>query len=196
MLLRVILAVDDSAPRRKLRQILADSDVVLESVRGRKLLWERAVRSSGDVLIATESVIPQPLEDSVSFMQGLPEPRSLVVICDREDAEHHAHLLAAGCDLVLYRGLVEESIADVLESLLEKRRQSAVRARPGRTPLAEPRLSDFVSESPSMQAFLQTVRRLVQSDTSLLMLGETGVGKERLAQAIHAEGRHRTAQPL
>ena len=39
-----------------------------------------------------------------------------------------------------------------------------------------------------MQQFMATVQRVVASDSSLLILGETGVGKERLARAIHAEG--------
>jgi len=195
MLLRVILSVDDAKLRRKLRQLLSDNDVVVESVRGKRNLWERAARLSGDVVIATESVIPPPLEDSVTLMQSLPEPRSLVVICESEETEHHAALLAAGCDIVLYSGLVEESIADVLAAVLDKRRQLATQPPPGRRLLAEPRLSDFVSDSPTMQAFIQTVRRVLHSDTSLLILGETGVGKERLAQAIHAEG-PRSAGPF
>ena len=195
MLLRVILAVEDVALRRKLRHILTGTDVVVEAVRGRKSLWQRAARSSGDVLVTTESAIPQPVEGSVALMQSLPEPRSVVVICDTEDAEHHASLLAAGCDVVLYSGLVEESLAEVLAAVLDRRRQLATRAPHGRAPLAEPRLSDFISDSPTMQAFMQTVRRVVPSDTSLLILGETGVGKERLAQAIHAEG-PRSAGPF
>jgi DNA-binding NtrC family response regulator len=39
-----------------------------------------------------------------------------------------------------------------------------------------------------MRAFMNVVQRVVESDVSLLILGETGVGKERLARAIHAEG--------
>ena len=195
MLLRVILAVDDAQLRRKLRQLLADDDVVTESVRGKRNLWERTARLSGDVVIASESVIPRPLEDSVALMQSLPEPRSVVVICDTDDAEHNAGLLAAGCDVVLYSGLLADSTAEVLAAVLDKRRQMAAQTPRGRALLAEPRLSDFVSDSPRMQAFIQTVRRVLHSDTSLLILGETGVGKERLAQAIHAEG-PRSAGPF
>jgi transcriptional regulator with PAS, ATPase and Fis domain len=62
---------------------------------------------------------------------------------------------------------------------LEKRNERAL----GLTP----RLSDFVTSSPAMQAFMGLVHRVVASDTSLLVLGETGVGKEHLARAIHAE---------
>jgi DNA-binding NtrC family response regulator len=36
-----------------------------------------------------------------------------------------------------------------------------------------------------MQTFMRMVRRVVHADRSLLLLGETGVGKERPARAIH-----------
>jgi DNA-binding NtrC family response regulator len=49
------------------------------------------------------------------------------------------------------------------------------------------RLSDFVSQSPAMHTFMETVYRVVSADNSLLILGETGVGKEHLARAIHSE---------
>jgi len=39
-----------------------------------------------------------------------------------------------------------------------------------------------------MQIFLDLARRVVRAETTLLILGETGVGKERLARAIHEEG--------
>ncbi|MGB2821349.1 MAG: sigma-54 dependent transcriptional regulator [Phycisphaerae bacterium] len=189
MLLRVILAIDDAGVRRRLRRLLANADdVVVESIRGSQHVWERSARRSGDVIIATESMVPEPLEDSFALVKGLPEPRSVVVMCGTEDADRHARLLAAGCDMVLFSGLAEESLAQVLGAVLGKHAQLAQRIRPARPVLAEPRLSDFVSESPSMQVFMQTVRRVVRSDSSLLILGETGVGKERLAQAIHAEG--------
>jgi DNA-binding NtrC family response regulator len=53
---------------------------------------------------------------------------------------------------------------------------------------ARPRLADFASPSPAMVTFLNLVRRVVDSPTTLVVQGETGVGKEHLARAIHAEG--------
>jgi DNA-binding NtrC family response regulator len=46
-----------------------------------------------------------------------------------------------------------------------------------------------------MCELLRTARRVASSDTSLLILGETGVGKEWLARAIHSEG-PRSASPF
>lgn len=50
----------------------------------------------------------------------------------------------------------------------------------------EPLLVDFATKNPRMAAFLELVERIRASDATLLIRGETGVGKEHLARAIHA----------
>ena len=68
---------------------------------------------------------------------------------------------------------------------------------PGEDPrrTAPPSLGDFASLSPRMADFLENVRRVLDVETSILITGETGVGKERLARAIHREGR-RAGEPF
>jgi len=46
--------------------------------------------------------------------------------------------------------------------------------------------SPFVVADPAMNALMDRARRVAASDTTVLILGETGVGKEVLAQQIHA----------
>ncbi len=47
-------------------------------------------------------------------------------------------------------------------------------------------LSSFVGASPVVAELKRQARRAAQADTTILLLGETGTGKELLAQAIHA----------
>ena len=189
MLLRVIVATDDANLRRRLRELLAGPDVVLEAVRGKRLLWERAARKGADIILASESVIPEPVASSLELVKNLPESAAVAIISNSEDPLHHARLLGIGFDMVLHSGLPEKELVNALGAVLNKRQETASELLSEQQPLsvAQPQFSDFVSDSPAMQEFMRVVHRIVNSDTSLLIGGETGVGKERLARAIHAE---------
>ena len=188
MLLRIVLAIEDRQLRKDVQEILSETDAMVETIRGRRHLWERAAHRSADVLIASRSAITSGLEDGVGLARDLPESPTVVLLTDSDDAEEHADLLAAGCDAVLQTGISNESLAEALRAVLEKHHELLLNKAMDRPALAQPKLSDFVSEGPAMIAFLSVVRRVVDTQTSLLILGETGVVKERLARAIHAEG--------
>jgi len=49
----------------------------------------------------------------------------------------------------------------------------------------------FVAASPSLQGLLSTMQRLGPTELTILLLGETGVGKNRLAEALHAASSRR-----
>ena len=188
MLIRITLAVSGSVLRQQLRENLARPDILLEVPRASKAVWGQVVREPADVVIISQSLLPTPLKDRMVQLQDHPDLPSTIVLSDKADTKEHAGLLAAGCDAVLFAGLAVEQVRSVVDAMLEKRRRLARKSFFAPQPLAEPRLEDFVSRSPAMAVFTNVVPRLVRSDTALLIEGETGVGKERLACAIHAEG--------
>ena len=195
MILRVVLFIQQQKLRDNLRKQLASSDIAFEHIRPGKRAWERVIRRGADVIIISQSLIPEPVDGNIAVLGDLPEIPTAVVISGSQSVEEHAILLAAGCDTVLYGGLPEQRIVDAIEAVLDSRHQLVQQDLAGRKPVYQPRLADFVSESPPIQMFMATVRRIVPSSSSLLILGETGVGKEHLARAIHAEG-PRSAKPF
>ena len=54
-------------------------------------------------------------------------------------------------------------------------------------------LEHVITAAPSMQAVFRMVRKVANFPTTVLITGETGTGKERIAGAIHAEGNRRRA---
>jgi DNA-binding NtrC family response regulator len=54
---------------------------------------------------------------------------------------------------------------------------------------------DVVSRSPRMRHVIQSVQKAAGSDTAVLLEGESGVGKELIARAIHGSSRRR-AKPF
>lgn len=186
MLVRVSLLLEDKALGRRLRQILSKLDVIVDSVRQAEGLWDGLSRETADLVVLDQKVLRQG-GDLLQSLRELPDAPDVAVITPDEDAEERADLLSRGCVAVLNAGLPNDSLRAVLEALIQRRQQQAVQGCRGGQFGDRPRLTDFVSDSPTMQSFLRVVERVAASNTTLLILGETGVGKERLARAIHAE---------
>ncbi len=189
MLLRLLLAVEPEKLHRRLRRLIKEDDVVVKkcSVDAVQLISELG-RESYDLVIVVRSMLLQSDLDLVNSIGSLPEPPEIIVVSEEENAEDRARLLAAGCISVLYVGVSNKVLGEALSTVLNRRRKSIDQSIALRRDMVNPLLSDFVSDSPAMQAFINIAKRVVSSDASLLIMGETGVGKERLARAIHAEG--------
>lgn len=187
MLIRVGLAVQDSRLQGYLAKKLADSDVRVEVCGLPRTVWQNVLRRGFDVIVISEAFILRPLDNGIAILNALPENPTTVVIHDSDSLEEHAQLAAAGADVVLYTRLTQNSIYEAIDSALESRRQFIQRKRIDRRGLVEPKLTDFVMESQSMQVFMEEVTQVVASASPILLTGETGVGKEHLAKAIHAQ---------
>ena len=48
-----------------------------------------------------------------------------------------------------------------------------------------PRFESIVGESPAMQAIFRTIEKVARSNATILIIGETGVGKELVAESLH-----------
>ncbi len=51
------------------------------------------------------------------------------------------------------------------------------------------RFDNIIGQAPAMEAVFSLIPEVAQSDSSILLFGETGTGKELVAKAIHAESR-------
>ena len=51
------------------------------------------------------------------------------------------------------------------------------------------RFDNIIGQSPAMEAVFSLIPEVAQSDSSVLLVGETGTGKELVAKAIHAKSR-------
>lgn len=195
MLIRLVCAIKEKKMQTDLEKRLSNLDVQLKFCDRQKSPWQELARSCADVFIVSRPLIPKPVESSISILNNLPEKPITIVLHDRESSEEHANLLASGVDVVLYSGISFDSMIEAIESTLESRRQFYYMDRFDQRGRYQPRLNDFVSNSKEMQMFLDEAQQIVTSDASLLLLGETGVGKEHLSKAVHTES-HRSSGPF
>ena len=84
--------------------------------------------------------------------------------------------------------LSDRELRGTLQALVARLAQEAAARLTAASRVVRPHgFEDIVSASPAMAEVVAVARRVASADSSLLVLGETGVGKERLARSIHYE---------
>lgn len=187
MLIRC-LAVSTDRRRARLLGGLLESDVTRTRVLGTPSdLWEVLRAEAVDLLAVEDDVIQGPPEAFIADLRALPGSPEVIVFTEDSDPERRAALQAAKAYAIIDRAASREEIAAALvgiEARLVERGHREILASQAD---AGSSLGDFASASPRMREFLGFVRKVVSSDSTLLVLGETGVGKEYLSRAIHGE---------
>jgi transcriptional regulator with GAF, ATPase, and Fis domain len=89
-------------------------------------------------------------------------------------------------------------LGDILAAALGRRGTCAVRQEPpppssSKPPPALRRSDDIVGDSAALRAALRKMEEVATTESTVLLLGETGTGKELFARALHARGRRRAA---
>ncbi len=186
MLLRTVISLDSKNVQDSLVEALSDADIQIVSYKTKRNLWQNLVQSCGDVVVISESLLQRPVESALEILNNLPENPTSIILHGSTSHEEHAKLFAAGADIVLYSGLSIDDILAAIETALESRRNFLQQDRHNARK-SHPKLSDFSLSSEAMQLFLNDVYQVANTQSTLLLLGETGTGKEHLAKAIHAE---------
>jgi len=158
----------------------------------------------------------EPLPELAGFAQTFGIDIALRTYATREDARASIkELKAAGIEVIVGAGLITDlaeeagltgvflysaaSIRQAFDDALEMARLTRLEANRGRrsggagpdTRRARRGLHDLRGESGAMERLRQTVLLYARSPATVLIQGETGSGKELVAQAIHREGLRR-----
>lgn len=177
MLLRLLTCGDPSTIERVLG-LVSGPEVV--ATRSDSPLHDVASEPVDLVIAADE---PQIVGRLVAPVRALPDPADIIVLAGERNAEREAALVAQGVLGVLYAGLDDQELRAALAALLERVRGE--RRVQTEVDLAEDSTEDFVYRSQSMRQTIELAKRIASSKTTCLVLGETGVGKERVARYIH-----------
>ncbi len=187
MLIRMVLALANESLERSLEQGIAMTDIEIEGVSKYADGWQRVVQSCADIIVISESVLPEPVESGIGVLTSLPEGPTTVILHNDDSTDVQASFIAAGAHSALYSGISERRLSSALEATVEARRQFMQLEWNERRLKQKPKMADFSSDSPAMQLFMREVQQVAVSDSLLLITGETGVGKEHLAKVIHTE---------
>lgn len=189
MLIRIGLALNGIPQKSWLSSWLKERNMMifplLEDTIAKSLATEPL-----DLIIASEKIINSFICNSdklISISEDLP---SILAITNPENHDSIPKLLAAGCEMAVPSSIANELLKDAIVNITSK--IMAYSNQVNTPDCIEPALEDFAYKSEAMKSFVRFAMKLVKTDTSLLILGETGVGKEHLALAIHKESPRQT----
>lgn len=176
--------MDDRPLCDRVARLMVAPDVLVGPISGRDDLARMISTASCDLAVIEGAGVTDDVDDLIRRLMTLPDRPLLIVILHGDESQTRARLLAEGAFAVLDASLDDGLLSAALHRLVGQRRDAQRRHFDlHRRPAFE---GDLVFRSELMQGTVNTARKVARADSPVLLLGETGVGKERLAMLIHA----------
>ena len=184
--MKTILIVDDEpAARYALRRALENRYRIAEA--DSAAAARAALPVENPDLILLDVVMPD--EDGITFLkrlrnQGNQLPVLMVSALDTAKAAVESLQLGAADYLVKGYELEElrQRVANLLKLVSLEQENDSLRRRLA----TEGQFGQMIGRSPAMRRAFEMADRVAQADSTVLILGESGTGKDLLAQEIHA----------
>ncbi|MCA8954510.1 MAG: sigma-54-dependent Fis family transcriptional regulator, partial [Planctomycetes bacterium] len=196
MLVRLLIAISDPRLAERLANAPTSANLLAERADRTASLADYRDRFDPDLILIDSTWVggPAQLRRLLPNLRRADKSRAqpeIVYLATHESPDDRAALIAAGCTTVVDAAAGDGTVEAALNSLVDRHRDQAEQLRDTTNPLEQFELGDFVSHSPTMARFMKIAHRVAKSTSSVLILGETGVGKEKLANAIHLAGDRR-----
>jgi DNA-binding NtrC family response regulator len=191
---RVLIVDDEPSQRDVMRIILTAENHVLEeaeSVDGAL----RSIELNQPQVVLTDMKMPKKtgvdLVEAVARMEFGPE---IVVITAYGTIETAVKAMRLGAYDYLTKPIEREELILIVKRAAEKYSLRA-NTRQWRDESLKHACTDIVAESAAMKEVLETARKVADSDATVLLRGDSGTGKERIAWFIHSLSR-RSVKPM
>jgi len=185
-----VLVVDQ--PRRQLEYVKA-----LKSPRPCELIFAvgadealaRLAETGCDGVIASLELPGCDALDLVRRIRQCDPGLPVVLVAEQANAEAAAVAARWGAVECLTRPLAEGQLAASLDRLIERHRLDAERELLRRQVERPYSFDDIIGTSPAMRQVFATIEQVADSEVDVLVVGETGTGKELVARSLHGRSR-------
>ncbi len=193
---RPILVVDDTASTRTyLSDLLSSHGYTVDSLPSGEQAVGRLASGYSPAVILLDILMPgmDGLEVLTSVKKSHPAI-PVIVLSSQGQTKTVVEAMKMGASDYLVKPFEEEELQLAIENALEKQRlrEEVKNLRQQLDQYAE--YADILSTSPRVLRIREIARQVADADVPVLLLGESGVGKEVVARFIHAQSARRDKQ--
>jgi two-component system, NtrC family, response regulator AtoC len=183
---QVLIVEDDAALRRLLEEELTDAGLQTQTAAGGDSAWQMIQKDLPELIL---SDLYLPGINGVELLQRVrsrPIPPGFIMITAFGTIDQAVEALKLGADDFLTKPLDLDHLRLCVTRTLENRRLKKEVQR-FRKLLKSDGFCGIIGRSTPMQTLFATLRQVAHATGPVLITGESGVGKELVAQAIHQE---------
>lgn len=189
--MKVLYVEDDDAVRAAGIQTFALADVAVEGHARAETVVARLGTGSPVVLVTD---VRLPGMDGMALLRrvvAIDADLPVILVTGHGDVSMAVEAMRAGAYDFIEKPFAPEQLLDVVRRATEKRRL-VLENRALRRQLAQSSgLEGLLGNSQAMSRVRELVAELADTDVDVLVHGETGTGKERIARGLHDSGRRR-----
>jgi DNA-binding NtrC family response regulator len=138
-----------------------------------------------DVIISSTSVVGGTVHDLIGAVKPKYPDTAIIVIADIQTVQEAVLAVSEGAFGILQKPFSIPELNFQIKRALERRGPKTTPPEPERIREDVYQPYNFIGESPQIKKVFRIVNRVARTDSSVILTGETGTGKELVAGAIH-----------
>jgi DNA-binding NtrC family response regulator len=198
----IVCVIDDeSSIRESLSNLLRSAGLKVRGFASAREFLDGTPQGSVSCLVLDVHLPGMSGLDLQQKLAGSDSQIPIIFITGHGDIPMCVRAIKGGAIEFLTKPFREEDLLSAIDQaihrsrLMEQSRNQAIQRKPLPADEIEISFSEIVGKSAALRRVLQQVETVAPNDSTVLILGETGTGKELIARAVHQSSRRRN-KPL
>ncbi|MBB1271469.1 nitrogen regulation protein NR(I) [Psychromonas sp. SR45-3] len=173
---------DDHAIRWVLERTLKAENIEHASFPDAECLWQQLLIEQPEIII---SDVRMPGIDGLELMQKIHQRYPLIpiiIMTAHSDLDSAVNAYQSGAFEYLPKPFDIHEATALIKRAINHSKELKQQKKPNNQPISTP---EIIGEAPAMQEVFRVIGRLSRSSMSVLINGQSGTGKELVAQALH-----------
>jgi DNA-binding NtrC family response regulator len=188
-----VLVIDEPGAGAETQSVLASLGLGVTLVQDAQTALQRAAREEFDLAVLSAGLGAEAAADLLPRLRAAASIPSLVILARPEEARQAIEALAQGADDYLLRPLDPVEVQARIGRILRWQDLDAQVVSLQKEMSRRYLLGNLVCRSAGMRRVREQILQVAAARSTVLILGESGVGKELVAKAIHYNSPRRAA---